>query len=155
MIVYRLCKAIYSQDISGKGAEKYGGRWNSEGRAVVYTSESRALAVTELAVHLPLSIIPTDINLVSIEIPDIVAVLLVKTKDLPIHWNQSPYHPSTIKIGDDWIKENNYLILKVPSAVIDGDFNYLINPSHEDFYRVKIKDIAAFNFDGRLFKFSD
>ena len=152
MIVFRLCKTQYSKDLSGKGAEKYGGRWNSEGLAVVYISESRALAVTELAVHLPLSIVPTDIKMVTIEIPDNIPVLSVKTTDLPMNWNQSSHHPSTIKMGDDWIKENKILIFKVPSAIVEGDYNYLVNPSHKDFHLIKIKNTKSFNFDSRIIR---
>ncbi len=70
MIVYRLSKSKYSADLSGKGAEKAGGRWNSKGVAMVYTSASRALCTAEVSVHVPLGIVPVDYELVSIEIPD-------------------------------------------------------------------------------------
>jgi len=151
MIVFRLCKSIYSRDLSGKGAEKYGGRWNSEGRAVIYTSESRALAVTELAVHMPLSIIPNDLRMVSIKIPDDASIFQIKLTDLKKNWKATPYHPGTQKLGDNWIRDNNYLVLKVPSAVIAGDYNYLINPNHENFRKIKIVLTEKFDFDNRLF----
>ena len=70
MIVFRLSKAQFANDLSGKGAELVGGRWNSRGNAMLYTSQSIALCVTEIAVHVPLGILPKDYQLVHIEIPD-------------------------------------------------------------------------------------
>ena len=70
MIVFRLSKAQFANDLSGKGAELVGGRWNSRGNAMLYTSQSIALCVTEIAVHVPLGILPKDFQLVHIEIPD-------------------------------------------------------------------------------------
>ena len=70
MIVFRLSKAQFANDLSGKGAELVGGRWNSRGNAMLYTSQSIALCVTEIAVHVPLGILPKDYQLVHIEVPD-------------------------------------------------------------------------------------
>lgn len=70
MRVYRICKAQYAHDLSGTGAERTGGRWNKRGTPMVYTSGSRALCVAEIAVHLPLGIIPKDFTVLTIEIPD-------------------------------------------------------------------------------------
>jgi RES domain-containing protein len=147
-----LCKAKYSNDLSGKGAERYGGRWNSKGNAVVYTSHSRALAAIELAVHLPLSIAPTHLKLVTIEIPDDISIFQIDSSILHTDWILFPHHPSTKKIGDTWISENEHLLMQAPSAVIAGDFNILINPAHPDFHKIKIADTEDFNFDRRLFK---
>lgn len=152
MIVFRLCKAKYSGDLSGKGSEKYGGRWNSKGNAVVYTSESRALAVTELAVHNTLSIPPSNIKIVTIDIPDVVSIYLADTSNLPDDWRQFPHHLPTKTLGNFWIKQNEYLVMKVPSAVIEGDYNFLINPAHPDFHLIKILKTEDFNFDSRLFR---
>jgi len=150
MIVFRLTKTKYAKDLSGKGAGKAGGRWNSKGVAMLYTSESRALCVTEIAVHTPLGIIPDNYQLISIELPDS-AVLSVDLSELLKGWNSLPSIASVKHIGDNFINENKYLVLKVPSAVVQGDFNYLINPEHPDFDRVKIIKMEAFNFDARLF----
>jgi RES domain-containing protein len=152
MIVFRLCKAKYCRDLSGKGAEKNGGRWNSRGIAVVYTSESRALAVTELAVHTPLSIVPLGIKIVTIEIPDTIPIYQINSSKLPKGWKQATHHPSTKKIGDLWLKNNEHLLMKVPSAVIKGDHNFLINPSHAEFHLIKILKTEEFFFDSRHFK---
>ncbi|WP_312824622.1 RES family NAD+ phosphorylase [Epilithonimonas sp.] len=148
MIVYRLSKEIYANDLSGKGAEIAGGRWNSKGRHTLYTGQSIALCVTEIAVHIPLGILPKDYRLVHIEIPD---VEFFEPKRLPKDWNIFPHPNSTQKIGDKFLKENKFLLMKVPSAAVQGEFNYIINPRHINFSEVRIKKIEKFTFDDRLF----
>lgn len=152
MIVYRLSKSKYSRDISGKGAEKAGGRWNSRGTAVLYTGESRALCMAEIAVHVPLGNVPTEYELVTIEIPDTASIQTVVTNELPSDWYASPPTGATQAIGDQWVRAGNYLILKVPSVIVQGDSNYLLNPIHSDFSQVKCLSIEPFGFDERLFK---
>lgn len=150
MIVFRLAKAKYAYDLSGKGAEFGGGRWNSKGIAMLYTSDSRALCVTEIAVHTPLGIVPDNYNLMTIEIPDN-SVFLLDFSLLPNNWNSFTYTANVKFIGDHFVTENKHLVLKVPSAVVQGDFNYLINPLHPDFRLIKILKAEAFIFDQRLF----
>lgn len=149
MIVYRLSKAAFAKDLSGRGAEMVGGRWNSRGNAMLYTSQSIALCVTEIAVHVPLGIMPKDFQLVSIELPD---VPILELKKLPSDWQSFPHADATQHLGDVFLKENRFLILKVPSATVQGEFNYLINPKHKDFAKIKVVKIESFTFDQRLFK---
>ncbi|UOB17525.1 RES family NAD+ phosphorylase [Abyssalbus ytuae] len=152
MIVYRLCKEKYKTDLSGKGAEKAGGRWNSKGTAVVYTCNSRALCTIEIAVHTPLGNIPLDYHILKIEIPDNKSIIYqLKKSELPENWKSLPHPNSTQIIGDNFIRENKYLLIKVPSAIVKGDYNYLINPYHKDFSKVKILETELFEFDERLF----
>ncbi len=151
MIVFRLSKNIYANDLTGKGAEIYGGRWNSVGTPLIYTAESRALCAVEIAVNTPLSNIPTDYSIISFQIPDD-NITSIEEKILPINWNILPYSNSTIEIGDLFVSEKKSLILKVPSAIIAGDYNYLINPLHHDLGKLKILKIEDFSFDDRLFK---
>jgi RES domain-containing protein len=150
MIVYRLSKSKYSHDLTGKGAERSGGRWNSKGVAMIYTSESRALCTTEIAVHTPLGNIPQDYQIISIEIPDGL-IGEVDSTSLPPGWNSIPHSHLTQDIGDRFISDNFFLAMKVPSAVVQGDHNYLINPYHQDSSKVKILAVEGFNFDERLF----
>ncbi|MDZ4793985.1 MAG: RES family NAD+ phosphorylase [Bacteroidota bacterium] len=152
MIVYRLSKKKYSADLSGRGAEKAGGRWNSKGLPIVYTSESRALCTTEIAVHSPLGNIPTDYYLTTIEIPPTASILEIKQAELLKDWKAIPHSNSTQLIGDRFLFENKFLVLKVPSVVVQGDFNYLLNPAHRLFQKVKITNTALFEFGERLFK---
>ena len=149
MIVFRLSKEQFAQDLSGKGAELVGGRWNSRGNAMLYTSQSIALCVTEIAVHVPLGILPKDYQLVQIEIP---IEYFLEINRLPKDWQSFPHSNSTQMIGDKFLKDSKFLVLKVPSATVQGEFNYLINPRHKNFDQIKILKIENFNFDERLFK---
>ena len=149
MIVFRLSKEKFSRDLSGKGAEVVGGRWNSKGNPMLYTSQSIALCVTEIAVHVPLGILPKDYQLVHIELPK---TEILEVKKLPKDWQTFPHANSTQMIGDKFLKENKFLVMKVPSATVQGEFNYLINPWHKDFNKIKIHKIENFTFDGRLFR---
>ncbi len=133
------------------GAEKTGGRWNSKGVAVLYTAASRALAVVEVAVHVPVGIIPIDYYLATIEVPD-EEVIEANLSTLPKNWATNPFTIHTQNVGNNLIRANNYLVLKVPSASVPGDFNYLINPRHPEFNNVKIKNVEPFVFDVRLFR---
>ncbi|ANI88419.1 RES superfamily protein [Arachidicoccus ginsenosidimutans] len=151
MIVYRLAKSKYKNDLSGEGARFAGGRWNSKNVAMLYTSESRALCTTEIAVHTPVGILPTDYYMITIEIPDNISFKEIKIASLPDNWNEIPYGSATQEVGNKFIQENKYLVLKVPSAVVFGDFNFLINPHHKDFSRIRIKRMEEFSFDKRLF----
>jgi RES domain-containing protein len=152
MIVYRLSKRAYVDDLSGKGAAIAGGRWNSKERKVLYTSESRALCMAEIAVHTPLGIIPTDYYLSSVFIPDDIEVYRVNPERLPKNWKEYPPIQVTKKIGDNFLISNNYLVMKVPSAVVQGDWNYFVNPEHPRFSEVKVMRKEKFDFDKRMFK---
>lgn len=152
MIVYRLCKKAYVNDLSGRGAELNGGRWNNRGLPALYTASSRALAVLEVAVHVPLGIIPIDYYMVAIEIPDNCGITKIAIADLPANWNSNPMVKATQYLGDDFLLENNNLLLQVPSASAAGDFNYVANPRHPDFKSLKVILSEPFVFDSRLFK---
>ncbi len=150
MKVYRLSKAQFANDLSGKGAELAGGRLNSKGLPMLYTSSSRALCTAEIAVHTPLGIVPTDYVIIEIEIPDD-SLEEIKVVILPKNWREFPHSQSTKKLGDIFLKNCKNLTLKVPSAVVSGDYNFLINPFHPDFAKVKILQKEVFEFDRRLF----
>jgi RES domain-containing protein len=150
MIVYRLSRDKFKNDLSGRGAELAGGRWNSRGIPMLYTSESIALCTVEIAVHMPLGIVPLDYYLVRIELPDF-TIPEITLQDLPTIWKTFPHANVTQEIGDRFILENKHLILKVPSATVQGNHNYLINPRHSDFREIKILDSTLFEFDKRLF----
>ncbi|MFV0531526.1 MAG: RES family NAD+ phosphorylase [Flavobacteriales bacterium] len=149
MEVFRLSKKRFAKDLIGKGAELAGGRWNSKGTAVLYTAQSRALCTAELAVHLPLQIVPKDYQLITIEIPNDIAYF--EPKRLPKDWNSLPHSDSTQKIGDQFVVKNEFLMMKVPSVVVQGDFNYVLNPLHPLFSKITIKKIESYRFDKRFF----
>ena len=151
MIVYRLANKKYTKDLFGIGAEITGGRWNFKGTRVLYTSDSKALCMAEIAVHTPIGAIPKDYYLITIELPDNAYGTVIDENSLPDTWNRFPYSQITQEIGDDLIIGMNYLYVKVPSAVVQGDFNILINPLHKGFRNVKILKTEKFDFDKRLF----
>jgi RES domain-containing protein len=150
MIVYRLAKGKNRRDLSGKGAEIYGGRWNCKGTAMLYTSQSRALAFAEVSMHIPFGIIPKDYFLVSIQIPDKASVLKLTEEDMPVDWRSNPHSHSTQKIGDEFVAAGKYPVLRVPSAVVPGEFNYLLNPAHPLMREVRVDKVEPFEFDTRF-----
>ncbi|MGB2848305.1 MAG: RES family NAD+ phosphorylase [Saprospiraceae bacterium] len=149
MIVFRLSKSIYAHDLTGKGAEKSGGRWNSKGTALLYCSESRALCTAEIAVHTPLGNVPLDYELISVELPD--HSLITLSSALPTDWKSIPPAHTTQLIGDRFVASMEVLTLKVPSVIVPGEYNFLINPAYPDFKKVKIIKKEKFEFDKRLF----
>lgn len=151
MRLYRLSKLKYSKDLSGKGAELGGGRWNSKGTPMLYTSQSLALLTTEVAVHVPLGILPKGYYAITFEVPNSLTIEEIRINSLPADWKSIPHSNSTQLLGDDFIASSRSLILKVPSAVIQGDYNFLINPGHPDMVKVKILEIQPYEFDSRLF----
>ncbi|WP_053405269.1 RES family NAD+ phosphorylase [Persicobacter sp. CCB-QB2] len=152
MQLFRLSRFPYKDELSGKGAAKFGNRWNSKGTEVIYTASSRALANAEVAVHLPLGILPQDYYMVEIGVPENSSTLELNMEDLPKGWNALPHIPATQKIGDLFVRENAFLLLKVPSVVVFGDFNYVINPFHAQLSEVKIVNTYPFPFDRRLLR---
>jgi len=152
MIVFRLSKSACATDLSGMGARIAGGRWNGQGIPVIYTSESRALCTTEIAVHTGMGLLPSDYRLISIMIPDGVPILTIEIEKLPPGWRSFPFPPITRNVGDQFVKRNQHLVLKVPSVVVPGDFNFLINPSHPDMRLIRIIKTEPFDFDQRLFR---
>jgi RES domain-containing protein len=151
MIVYRLSRAKFCKDLSGKGAELAGGRWNSKGTPILYTSDSIALCTVEVAVHMPLGIVPFDYQLVQLQFPDNIEILEIAESILSEDWKTFPHSNATQVIGDEFIQVQNALVLKVPSAAVQGTYNYLINPRHPEFSKVAIVSIESFEFDKRLF----
>ncbi len=149
MEVFRLSKAQYASDLTGTGAKLAGGRWNKPGVAVLYTSSSRALATLEVLVHIPAFYVPSNYVLSSIWIPDD-NIQVLDIKLLPADWqNLTP--PQNLQTQtEDWLKSKTYLALKVPSAIVQDEYNYLINPLQADFAQVKLLHQEPYRFDPRL-----
>ncbi|MCK6609508.1 MAG: RES family NAD+ phosphorylase [Bacteroidia bacterium] len=151
MNVYRLAREKHATPLSGKGAARYGARWNPVGIELIYTAQNRSLAMAEVAVHLTLATLPDDYCMLTIEIPDEIKVKRLSEADLPPDWKEFPHPASTQSIGRDFVTENEYCLLMIPSVVTQGDFNVLINPNHIDFPKISIKSIEKFPFDKRIF----
>lgn len=150
MLVYRISKSVYAGDLSGTGAKMYGGRWNGKGVPVIYTSETRALATLELLAHIPYPFVPIDLVLTTLEISDSVKFSSISTDSLPHMWHVFP-HPENIKtIGNKWITSMQSVLLRVPSAIIKDEHNFLLNPMHPDFRFVNIVSKEPFEMDKRI-----
>jgi RES domain-containing protein len=152
MEIFRLTRKKYPLELSGKGASITGARWNSKGTEIIYCAQSRALAMAEVVVHLSLALLPKDFVMMTINVPDTVSIEILDVKLLRKDWNVFPNTFNTPLIGDTFINKNASCILKVPSAVVQGDFNFLINPYHKDFDKISIIDRIDFPFDKRIFK---
>lgn len=152
MKVFRLAREKHATPLSGKGAAVYGARWNPVGIELIYTAQNRSLAMAEVAVHLTLATLPEDYMMLTIDIPDNIKVKKLSEADLPLDWQEFPHPTSTQNIGRDFVTENEYCVLIIPSAVTQGDFNVLINPNHKDFSKITISSIDKFPFDKRIFK---
>jgi RES domain-containing protein len=151
MRAFRLVRKKYANPLSGEGAARSGNRWNSKGTALIYCADSRALAMAEVAVHLSLGLLPKDYEMVELEIPDEVSLSSLAPANLPVGWNSFPHLLQTQRIGDEFVATAESCVLQVPSAVVPGDFNFLLNPAHPDFERIQIKSRVDFPFDSRFF----
>lgn len=153
MRVYRIEREKYLRTtLTGIGASMTKGyRWNSLNTRLVYTAESRALAMLEVTVHLDLNEdLPKDRHYVEIEIPDDLLMLEVNIDDLPHGWDAKPPTTITQSIGDDFVSQNEAAVLKVPSSIVPEESNYLINPNHPEAKRIKVKSTSLLSFDPRF-----
>ncbi|MEI6576020.1 MAG: RES family NAD+ phosphorylase [Bacteroidota bacterium] len=152
MEVFRLSRKKWANMLTGHGAALKGGRWNSPGTEIIYTSCNRSLAMAEVAVHFSLATLPDDYRMVTIYIPEEIPIKAIPEKNLPYGWNSFPYGNAIKNHGDEFIRKNKYCLLKVPSAITKGDHNILINPFHPDFKYVKITHNDPFPLDRRILK---
>ena len=149
MIVYRLTSGQYTRDLSGTGAKLYGGRWNSPGLPALYTTEHISLAVLEVLVHIKAYRRPLDYHLISIDVPDPAETITIDQHKLKKNWKDDIAYGQFI--GDEFLRAAQSLILKVPSAIIPEEYNFMINPAHPGAGKIKIKESKIFIFDKRLY----
>lgn len=150
MNFWRLSKERWAGSaFDGEGARRFGGRWNSPGTAVVYASDSRALAALELLVHLPAT--PPQDPWVFFEISiQREHVETLEPGELPAGWNLPTPTTDTRRLGDRWAREARTPALRVPSVLIPEEWNLLLNPLHPEFQAVVISSPTRFHFDTRL-----
>lgn len=151
MRVWRLCKRSHAA-FDGEGARLTPGRWDRKGTRIVYTSATLSLAAQELFVHLDPDEVPKDLVAGSAEIPGDIRIKRLNVAELPKGWRDYPAPESLGVIGSDWARSLETAVLGVPSAVIPQEMNYLLNPAHPDFHRIKILEPQAFGFDPRMWK---
>lgn len=150
---FRITRAKYAANaFDGEGARQFGGRWNSPGTSMVYTSSSLSLATLELLVHLEdLDILRDLYVVIAVEFPESL-VRTVNADTLPSGWNGTHIKASTQQIGDRWIGSSASAVLRVPSAVTPGEVNYLVHPAHLDFNQIVISPPVDFAMDSRLLR---
>lgn len=149
LTAWRLVKIRHaSTAFSGEGAARAGGRWNSRGRHLVYASGTQSLCVLESLVHLDSAIV-FSYAMIRAEIPDSL-IDTHRTASLPKDWRHEPPPASTKAIGDTWLREQLSAVLAVPSVLVPAETNYLINPTHRDFKKIKIGKPVPFSIDPRL-----
>jgi len=147
VIAWRLVRRERANDaFSGEGARLFGGRWNSPGTVVVYTSGSLALAALETLVHINPQL-PMDYVAFRVEIePSLIETL----ETPPASWRTNPPAASAQHIGDLWAREKRSVVLSLPSALVPAERNLLLNPRHGDFSRIRVGPPEPFDFDHRL-----
>lgn len=149
MRVWRLVHARYAADaFTGEGAARYGGRFNGAGVPVVYTSGSLSLAMLELIVQVGSPHRLSDFVYLTADFDSSLVEHLADP--LPRGWDVLPYRSTSQKLGDEWVSNGRSAVLRVPSVVVPGEFNYLINPHHSDFDAIQISDPQPAPFDHRL-----
>ena len=132
---YRLVKRKFVKTaFSGAGARLYGGRWNSVGVSIVYTSSTIALALLEWRAHLAQWPAP-PVYIFEIQFD---SCLILSPTRFPKGWMRTPAPRTNAAIGDKWAKSGKSAILKLPSAIVPSEYNYLINPNHPDFSKIRI-----------------
>lgn len=147
----RIVKPRYAEDaFSGEGARIHGGRWNSRGHPVVYTASTLSLAALELLVNVPRQEWFREFAVVHCWFPEAIVEELDRAL-LPDDWHTYPPPPRLLQLGNEWIESRASVVLAVPSAVIETETNYLINPEHPDFASVDIGEPKPFTLDRRLF----
>ena len=148
--VYRFVPKQYIDDLSGKGAMLYGGRWNSIGLPAVYTSYTISLALVELFIHKQTFQDILVNQLMEITVDDTITNI-IENKKLKKYWQSDAQYSQLM--GNDFLTNPQNLCLQVPSAIIEEENNMVLNPQHKDFYKkVQIKQVRPFSFDNRLFK---
>lgn len=149
MLLFRLTRKKYADDLSGTGARLNGGRWNNVGTSMVYLTSSKSLAVLEVLVHLSFDLMPEDFYMATYDVP-MEETLEIEAHKLPSDWKEIPHQNCTRSIGDRFIKDAEFFLCKVPSIIINDEFNYLLNPAHPSMGKVKLVNLESFVFDARL-----
>ena len=143
--------AYEAHDLSGRGAELSGGRWNRKGTPVVYASTSRALACLETVVHLTQTPLPLNRYLIEIVVPrNVWDAATDFDAARAVGWDAEPAGKVSLDWGTAWAKGTSTLLARVPSVVVEEEFNVLINPMHSDLSLVRARKVRRWLYDGRF-----
>ena len=147
MECFRITHAQYVDTLYASGRA---GRWNAEKQRLIYTAASRSLACLENVVHRSGRGLNALFKVMVIYIPDDLYIENLDTSQLPEQWYQSVYVPECKRVGDAWLNSQRSPVLKVPSAIIPNEYDYLLNPLHQDFEKIRLIATEDFRFDMRI-----
>jgi RES domain-containing protein len=158
LVAYRVVKIKRKDDaFSGEGARRAGGRWSSKGVQAVYAASTLSLAVLEILMHLEDAVMLDSYGFFAIRFPESI-VETIPVAAIPRNWSESPIPVETQRVGDAWIRRNSSAVLAIPSAAFQNipsglaETNYLLNPGHKDFGRIRIGAFRGLDLDPRLAK---
>jgi RES domain-containing protein len=149
MEVYHIGTKKFAHQLTGEGAKLHGGRWNSIGTACIYTAESMSLCVLEYAANVSLHQMPASLTITVYTLPE-KSWQEFSLDKLPPNWQEIPAPAETQEWGSTKLQQTASLALKLPSVIIPSEHNYILNPLHPEFKKVRIKEILPFTFDSRI-----
>jgi RES domain-containing protein len=150
-VVWRIHRAAFGVGLDGAGGRAASGRWNVKGAPIVYTAGTASLAILERLVNSDPDLLPSDLRLTQIEIPDDLPVEdLSRRAKLPARW-RAVNLALTRRIGMQWLASNHGAVLRVPSAIVPEESNFLLNPAHRTHPLIRARKSRPFRFDDRLF----
>lgn len=145
-----LRKPYSRSPFDGEGSYQYGGRWSSSGTRLSYASEHESLAMLEYFVHLEASDPPPDLVLAIADVPDDLPRKRIEIGKLTPNWRETPAPAELARFGDGFVQSGKCCLLIVPSALVPSENNWLINPLHDEFRKIKIQETEALIYDSRL-----
>jgi RES domain-containing protein len=149
--VHRILRRPYSKKpLDGEGAYRFGGRWSSAGVRIAYAAEHLSLAMIEYFVHIDADDAPKDLVVVTADIPSSVSRIAVAAKRLPANWRRSPAPPGLTVFGDGFVRDCRAAILIVPSVLAPAESNWLVNPQHADFAKIRVHPPETIRYDPRF-----
>ncbi|THU31153.1 RES domain-containing protein [Niastella caeni] len=142
MRLYRIGKTKHAHDLTGMGAKLNGGRWNHEGTPCIYLAESRALSLLEYVSHSTIETLPPALSFTTIDVPEH-SMRQLTIDELPADWFQRPHNNKSRDMGSELLLNQECLLLKVPSVMINQEFNFVLNTLHPLISAVKIIDVVS------------
>ncbi|MDX2188435.1 MAG: RES family NAD+ phosphorylase [Bacteroidota bacterium] len=150
MVVYRISKKLYINDLQGTGCKYESGRWHQIGTQILYTSETISLAKLEVLANA--NRMPIEMYVAYIDVPLELMIDEISVKELPNDWNHNPYPIKLAQKVEEWKKKEKSIALKVPSVHSPTEKNIILNPHHQNYSEVRIIKVEPISFDPRFFK---
>lgn len=149
MQLYHLGSTCYARQLTGEGARLFGGRWNRKGDACIYTSGTRSLCILEYAANVSIDELPPDLAMTEYSLPDRLCRIIPRN-ELPGDWYEVQGPASAKQFGSTLLADKNCVCFGVPSAIVQAELNYVLNPAATHFDQLKIVATEPFIFDHRI-----